>query len=102
MIAPGLVWVLRIRPRRYNLKGRFDDIAPEYRGSWAFNICACVQHKMLTCSLLCCVPARLAETWDALGFLPYWVGVRRATLCCFLYLIPGCQLCGAAFAGQMR
>merc|ERR1719387_2118931 len=63
VLAPGIVWFYRVRPRRYKLDGRFDDITPEFKGNWAFNICTCIEHRMLCCSLLFCLPARLAETW---------------------------------------
>lgn len=101
-VAPGLVWFWKVRPRRYKLYGRFDDVPPEFKGNWAFNICTCIEHRMMCFSLIICLPARLAETWDTAGLVSYWAGVRRAVLCCFLYLIPGCQPCGAALAGRMR
>lgn len=101
-VGPGLIWAVRIRTRRYKLHGRFADVAPEFKGNWAFNICTCLEHRLLCLSLIFCVPARIAETWDSMGFMPYWVGVRHATCCCILYLIPGCAPCGAAIAGNQR
>jgi hypothetical protein len=102
VICPFIVWMVKIRPRRYKLYGRFQDILPEYKGNWAFNICVCMEHKAMVCSLLFCLPARLAETWDTVGVMPFWSGVRRATCCCFLYLIPFCIPCAAAAAGHQR
>lgn len=102
IIVPGIVWILRIRPRRYKLHGRFNDIPPEFKGNWAENICACVEHKWLCCSLCCCLPARLAESWDTIGLMPFWAGVRYSTCCCLLYLSLICAPCGAAMAGNQR
>lgn len=101
MVAPLAWWCVRIRRRRYNLHGRFKDVAPEFKGNWAFNICTCLENKCMFLSLLCCLPARLADTWDAMGFLPYWAGVRRATCCCTFYLC-GLGFCGAIVPAKYR
>lgn len=102
LIAPFFVWFLRIRRRSYRLMGRFNDIDPAFKGNWAFNICTCLESKCLFVSLICCLPARLADTWDSVGFLPYWAGVRRAVCCCVLYLIPCFGLCGAFIPAHYR
>jgi len=100
-VAPAAWWCFRIRKRRYTLYGRFRDVAPEFKGNWAFNICTCLENKCLFVSLLCCLPARVADTWDAMGFLPYWAGVRRAVCCCTFYLC-GLGICGAMVPAKYR
>uniref|UniRef100_A0A7S4RRT8 Uncharacterized protein n=2 Tax=Alexandrium monilatum TaxID=311494 RepID=A0A7S4RRT8_9DINO len=100
-IIPWCYWMKYVRGRRKRLIGRYDDMHPAFKGSWAFNICSCIERKVLCCSLLLFLPARMADTWDTVGLLPYWTGVRKSLWCCLLYLF-GCGLCGAVIGGQRR
>jgi len=101
IITPWLYWYLRIRPRQYRLMGRYDEVSPEFKGKWASNICGWIEKKTMCCSLICCLPARMADTWDSMGLINYWNGIRMSLLCCFLYTF-GCCLCGASIPGQQR
>lgn len=101
LFFPYLWYLMRIRRRKYRLMGRFDEVSPEFKGAWAFNICSWVENKCLFCALVCLLPSRLADTWDAAGLVPYWRGVRRAACCCTMYLL-GCGFCAAIIPGQMR
>jgi len=100
-VAPVARWFLIIRKRKNRLTGRLDDVSEEFIGQWAVNICGWIDAKLTCCSLLCCLPARLADTWDSMGLMPYWTGVRKAWCCCLCYL-SGFGFCGACLPGSQR
>jgi len=100
-VFPSVYWFIRVRRREWRLMGRFEDLSPEFTGGWAFNICACMQDCFKLSSLICCLPSRMADTWDAVGLMPYFVGVRKSFCCCLMYL-GGCGLCAATIPGQQR
>lgn len=98
---PWVYWMFRVKRRAFTLKGRFNDISGEFKGSWTTHICGCCEDMIMCCGLILCLPARLADTWDSVGLMPYWKGVQRAWCCCFLYLV-GCAPCSACLAGRER
>merc|ERR1711920_619603 len=81
--------------------GRYSDISEEFKQGWAFTWCVCAERKRTTFCLLFYMPARLANTWDAVGLVPYWEGVRQAVCCCAGYMF-GCCLCAAIIPGRHR
>lgn len=102
VVSPVFYWYARIRPREYGLKGRWEDIEAEMKLRWSSSLlCGCVQDCPICCSLLFCLPARIADTWDAVGMLSYWAGVRQAFCCCLMYL-GGCGVCAAHIPGKRR
>jgi len=100
-VVPWAYYYFVVRHRYYSLMGRFDDLAPEFKHAWHFNICTCLNSKLFFLSLIILLPVRLADTWHKMGLLPYWTGIRHSLCCCFLYL-GGCGCCGACIAAQMR
>lgn len=101
VVTPVIYWCLFISRRPHRLQGHLQFISQEHKTGWVVGICDCHRSKVTCCSLLCFLPARLAYTWDTVGILPYWKGVRQALMCCGLYLV-GCWPCGAFIAGQRR
>jgi len=103
VVVPYMYWVVKIRSRDYRLTGRLNDVSPEFKESWNQNVLACMgaDSRRTCCSLILCLPARVADTWDSMGQLPYWVGVRKALCCCCCYLF-GCFPCGAMMVARYR
>jgi len=100
-IAPAVRYVVKIRQRQYRMMGNLETVAAVYKGGWAFTICEWIRYKTMCCCLVVCLPSRLADTWDSVGIMPYWVGVRHAFCCCLLYM-TGCCVCAAVIPGQQR
>eukprot|EP00434_Breviolum_minutum_P015065 symbB.v1.2.013282.t1/scaffold928.1/size151411/3 len=101
LVTPAIYWCLFIMRRPHRLQGHLDLVPFKHKSDWVVGICECCRFKVTCCSLLFFLPARLAYTWDTVGILPYWRGVRQALMCCGLYLM-GCWPCGAFIAGQRR
>jgi len=101
LVTPAIYWCLFIMRRPHRLQGHLDLVPLKHKSGWVVGLCECCRFKVTCCSLLFFLPARLAYTWDTVGILPYWRGVRQALMCCGLYLM-GCWPCGAFIAGQRR
>jgi len=100
-VVPFFNWVLNVRSRPVRLMGHYHYLPEIYKESWISNICSWTRSKATVISLIFCMPARIAQTWDTVGLLPYWSGVFRATACCGLYLC-GCWPCGSACVAGKR
>lgn len=102
VVGPAIFWCLFVNRRPHRLQGHLQYISPHDKSGWVVGLCDWYKSSKATCcSLVCFLPARLAYTWDTVGILPYWRGVRQALMCCGLYLV-GCWPCGAFIAGQRR
>ncbi|CAJ1389392.1 unnamed protein product [Effrenium voratum] len=101
LVMPTLYWCAFVARRPSRLQGYTQYIPEEHQTGWLFGTCDWYKSKVTCCSLIVLLPARLAYTWDTVGIVPYWKGVRQAMMCCGLYLL-GCWPCGAFIAGQNR
>eukprot|EP00930_Biecheleria_cincta_P023043 TRINITY_DN16699_c0_g2_i1.p1 TRINITY_DN16699_c0_g2~~TRINITY_DN16699_c0_g2_i1.p1 ORF type:complete len:613 (-),score=48.56 TRINITY_DN16699_c0_g2_i1:22-1860(-) len=101
VVAPAITWFFRVRPREFVLMGHHDIISQRYKQGWVYNICGWTKSRLMCASLVCCLPARMAYTWDTVGVFPYWTGVVRAFMCFNLYVL-GCWPCGACLVAGLR
>lgn len=101
VVAPAITWFSRVRHRKFTLMGNHNLISKKYREGWAQNICGWTKSRLMCASLICCLPARMAYTWDTVGVFPYWTGVVRAFMCFNLYML-GCWPCGACLVAGLR
>jgi len=100
-VTPALYYAASIRKREYRLMGRYTEIEPKYIGRWTFSFCTWMEHKAQCLTLFLCLPARVADTWDSIGLMPYWTGVQQAMCCCTMYLC-GCCVCAAWIPAKQR
>lgn len=101
VVAPAITWFFRVRPRQFILMGNHNLMPKRYKEGWVQNICGWTKSRLMCASLICCLPARMAYTWDTVGVLPYWTGVVRAFMCFNLYML-GCWPCGACLVAGLR
>jgi len=101
VVAPLITWVFNVRSRPERIMGNFNYLPDFYKEGWISNICSWTRSKATFISLIFCMPARIALTWDHVGLMPYWSGVIRASVCCGLYLC-GCWPCGSALVAGKR
>jgi len=100
-ITPTLYYAASIRKRHQRLFGRYTEIETRFIGRWAFGFCTWMEHKAQCVTLFLCLPARVADTWDSIGFMPYWTGVQKTVCCCAMYLC-GCCVCAACIPAKQR